>query len=551
LRQQIHAKNLLTRPVVVRSADILPYRFAAPDPELRLLRVTQWTIIPRESNFGVLQTALPPDGTPLYLRTGSRGSHCTWMAVAGQQGRGLFAGWEFDGRADAYASHSAAESWIQLSAAPLALYQLVEPGEEFAVPAGFLGVYSGDWDEAGYRTQRFVEAALAAPAPSDGKFPYAIWDSWGYGRDVDEQTLRHNAELASQLGIEVFVVDLGWAQAIGHWRADPEKFPSGLRDLSDYVHSLGMKFGLHFAFAEAEPGTPVLDENPDWTSSETYYYHGALSLCLAHRPVQDWAVEQAVNLIDDYRVDWILQDGENMVKLCTKTTHSHDARNSNYAGAAGLDEVLQRIRAARPAVLWENCEDGGNMMTFKMVGNYVTSITNDASGAFESREAVYGATYPFPPRYADRYMIEETLTPYVTRSHIFGGPWIFMNRLPEVEPEQFDLARSEIALFKSIRGLISEGQVFHIARPMQDRIDALQSYNPELDRAVAVVTREGGAAARYRLRIRGLVPERTYRVTFATDPAVFSTTGEQLATTGVPVLLDELLSSEVVFADPL
>ena len=64
------------------------------------------------------------------------------------------------------------------------------------------------------------------------------------------------------------------------------------------------------------------------------------------------------------------------------------------------------IQQARPNVFWENCENGGNMMTFNMVKSYVTSITNDASGSLPSRQAVYGATYPFPPRYAERYMPE-------------------------------------------------------------------------------------------------------------------------------------------------
>ena len=48
------------------------------------------------------------------------------------------------------------------------------------------------------------------------------------------------------------------------------------------------------------------------------------------------------------------------------------------------------------------------MMTFNMVKNYVTSITNDASGSLQPRRAVYGATYPFSPRYSERYMPQTT-----------------------------------------------------------------------------------------------------------------------------------------------
>src|SRR5208283_4596595 len=95
------------------------------------------------------------------------------------------------------------------------------------------------------------------------------------------------------------------------------------------------------------------------------------------------------------------------------------------------------IQAARPNVLWENCENGGRMMTFNMVRNYVTSIANDASGAFPSRQAVYGATYPFPPRFADRYMpASDGLTTYATDSYLFGGPWVLMDQLAALTPPQ-------------------------------------------------------------------------------------------------------------------
>ena len=90
-----------------------------------------------------------------------------------------------------------------------------------------------------------------------------IWDSWKYQTGIDEDTLRRNAELAARIGVELFVIDLGWARSIGDWHEDPRKFrPGGLRALSDYVHSLGMKFGLHFAFAEAALESPSADRQP-------------------------------------------------------------------------------------------------------------------------------------------------------------------------------------------------------------------------------------------------------------------------------------------------
>src|ERR1017187_7741793 len=88
------------------------------------------------------------------------------------------------------------------------------------------------------------------------------------------------SSVAADLGVQLFVVDMGWALGIGDWHADPAKFPNGLDALSDYVHSLGMKFGLHFALAEADASSPVLQANPDWTATDSSQYFGAEPLCL-------------------------------------------------------------------------------------------------------------------------------------------------------------------------------------------------------------------------------------------------------------------------------
>jgi alpha-galactosidase len=364
--------------------------------------------------------------------------------------------------------------------------------------------------------------------------------------------LRRNADVAANLGVQLFVVDLGWARGIGDWYADPAKFPNGLGTVSDYVHSLGMKFGLHFALAEADPSSPVLQANPDWSATDDSSYFGATSLCLSNQPAQDWLIQQAIRMIDDYHVDWILQDGQNMVKQCTKTTHTHDPADSNYANAVqGINAVVSAIQQARPNVWWENCEDGGNMMTFNMVQSYVTSITNDASGSLAARTAVYGATYPFPPRYAERYMPQsDGLTPYATHSYRFGGPWVLMNQLADLPADQVAFLKDQVQKYKNQRMDISAGKVFHILAPGANATDAIQSYNETTDTAIAVVTRAASSGPTYLFKPKGLQAQQRYTVWFEIDPSVYSQTGAQLMSNGFRVMLPTPYSSEVVHIEP-
>jgi hypothetical protein len=549
LRHRVAITNLTPETVYATTADLLPYRLEAGPSSLTLFRVNQWAAAQRE-NFHTTESVLRPEADPISLVTGAHGDFCTWLAVRDPDGRGLFAGWEFDGQAEASAQVLSNGS-LELSAAIRPIHHPIDPGSTFTLPAGFIGMFEGSWDQAGYVTQRFAETVLARPAPVN--FPYVSWDSWGYHMDLNEQMMRLNADAAASLGVELYVVDLGWARSIGDWHDDPAKFPGGLRALSDYVHSLGMKFGLHFALAEVAPAAPVLQQHPDWTASESDNYHGALSLCLSNKPARDWLIGEAIRMIDEYGVDYLVQDGENMVKRCNRKDHTHDPEDSNYSNAVdGINAVIAEVQRQRPAVVWENCENGGNMMTFQMVQQYVTSITNDASGALDSRAGVWGATYPFSPRYADRYMPEDPSNTYITRSYMFGGPWHFMNQLAEMPPSSVAVAQNEIAAYKSNRELIKNGQVFHLTdEPGQTAVDALESYSLKYDKAVIVVSREGGDDGFPTIRLQGFFEQNSYLVHFQDDPRVLTLSGLQLTRDGIRVNLPLPKSAEIVYVEPL
>ena len=552
LRYSLKYKNLTNSPTRVTWINMAPWTFDDLGKRYAALRVNQWSVVSKPEDFQPLQNLLDTAGTAVQVYSGSDGQQCGWLAVRDSDQRGLFTGWEFDGRAKTTVRHDGSKGYVQFNSTVLDLNHPVQSRSEFQVPNAFIGLFHGDWDEAGYRTQRFVESVLARPAPDSKTFPYVSWDSWAYEEKIDEVTLRRNADIAANLGVQLFTVDLGWARSIGDWRADPAKFPNGLAALSDYVHSLGMKFGLHFALAEVDASSPVLQNNPDWTATDDSNYFGAKSLCLSNHPAQDWLIQEAIRMIDEYHVDWILQDGQNMVKQCTKTTHTHDPADSNYANAVqGINAVVAAIQQARPNVLWENCENGGNMMTFNMVKSYVTSITNDASGSLASRKAVYGATYPFPPRYAERYMPEsDGFTPYATHSYRFGGPWVLMNRLAELPQDQVTFLKNQIQNYKDQRTDISAGKVFHIQAPAANGTDAIQSYNEATDTALAVVTRAAAGGASYLFRPKGLQAQQRYLVWFEISPSVYSQTGAQLMANGLRVMLPHPYSSDVVHIEP-
>lgn len=98
-----------------------------------------------------------------------------------------------------------------------------------------------------------AEAAPGSPALT----PPLGWNSWNsFGCGVDETQVRQAADAMvssgmKDAGYQYVVVDDCWfdpqRDSAGNLRADPTKFPSGMKALGDYIHSKGLKFGIYEA----------------------------------------------------------------------------------------------------------------------------------------------------------------------------------------------------------------------------------------------------------------------------------------------------------------
>lgn len=113
-------------------------------------------------------------------------------------------------------------------------------------------------------TQSDANAQMAfQPRPANGLAltPPMGWNSWNkFGCNINETILRAQADALVSTGLKdagyvYVVVDDCWhgaRDAHGDIQADPVRFPSGIKALSDYVHAKGLKFGI---YSDAGSGT--------------------------------------------------------------------------------------------------------------------------------------------------------------------------------------------------------------------------------------------------------------------------------------------------------
>ncbi len=117
----------------------------------------------------------------------------------------------------------------------------LDSGEQLMLPEGSKA-------EAGFGSTRSDKPKLALTPPMG-------WNSWNcFKANISEQLIKEIADAMVSSGMrdagyKYLVLDDGWMaperDGEGRLMADPVKFPNGMKAVGDYIHSIGLKFGIY------------------------------------------------------------------------------------------------------------------------------------------------------------------------------------------------------------------------------------------------------------------------------------------------------------------
>ena len=129
----------------------------------------------------------------------------------------------------------------------------VPPGASYQSHSSYVLFYSGKQNAQRLKNTFADYIRTYLPAYERSETMYCTWIP--FHKEINEKLILDLAEKASTIGFDYFLIDDGWFEGLG-WPEDTDKFPSGLREVSDYIRSKGMKFGLWFNIG-SEYGVPV------------------------------------------------------------------------------------------------------------------------------------------------------------------------------------------------------------------------------------------------------------------------------------------------------
>jgi alpha-galactosidase len=398
-------------------------------------------------------------------------------------------------------------------------------GESFTTP-----VFAGLWSDGGFggasRAWHAYQRAYVIPeAEQDRPVLFNSWEATEF--DISEEQQGVLARRAAAMGVELFVVDDGWFGArtsdragLGDWRPNPDRFPGGLKPLGDYVHALGMQFGIWVEPEMVNPDSELYRAHPDWVQYQPgrkrTELRNQLVLNLAREDVQEYLWEQLHELLSSAPIDYVKWDFNRCFTDAGWPGEPYPQRLwVDHVHA--LYRLLDRLRAAHPGVAFESCSGGGGRIDLGVLSRTDQVWTSDNTDPLDRLAIQHGFSQIHPARVMAAWVTDSPNTQLNGRVSslrfrfvsAMAGVLGVGGDLAEWTEEELAEARGWVDLYKEIRPLVQRGDLYRL-RPPEGGLSAVQYVLGDEAVVLAWLQAQHYGEPVPALRLRGLDPTASY-----------------------------------------
>ena len=375
----------------------------------------------------------------------------------------------------------------QIGINPFDFTWLLKSKEEFTAPEAVL-VYSNE----GLTGMSHIYNCLYGKRLCKGKYrdevrPILInnWEATYF--DFNETKIKEIAREATNLGMELFVLDDGWFgkrdddnSSLGDWFVNEEKLKGGLNKLATEINEMGLQFGLWFEPEMVSPISELYKEHPDWcihipgrNRSEA---RRQLILDYSREDVCNYIIEKISEVLSSAPISYVKWDmNRNMSEIGSAKLPANRQREVAHRYILGLYKVLEEITTRFPEVLFESCSGGGGRFDPGMLYYMPQTWTSDNTDAIERLKIQFGTSMVYPNASIGCHVSAvpnhqvDRITPIETRGVVamsgnFGYE-LDITKLPESEKE---IIKEQVKLYKEIRETIQFGKCYRLSSPFEN-----------------------------------------------------------------------------------
>lgn len=410
---------------------------------------------------------------------------------------------------------------------------LLEAGEEFVAPEVVM-VYSSEGIGAMSRTfHDLYREHLIRGEYKDKRRPILInnWEATYFNFDTEK--LIDIAKEASNLGIEMLVMDDGWFghrdadnSSLGDWFVYEKKIKGGLKYLVDEVNKLGMKFGIWFEPEMISPDSELYKAHPDWAiqvqGRELSMSREQYVLDYSNKEVRDHIYGMMKKILDSANIEYIKWDmNRQLTEVGSTTLPKNRQRELWHRYVLGVYDVMNRLTTDYPHILLENCSGGGARFDPAMLYYSPQIWCSDDTDAIERLKIQHGTSICYPASAMGAHVSDcpnHTVgrsTPFATRGNVaMVGTFGYELDVTRIPQEDRDAIPGQIAQFNKYNPIIRTGDQYRIGNVFEDNMwDAWMFVAKDKSEAVFTFVQVLGRPnyRNRRIKLKGLDPKAMYR----------------------------------------
>jgi len=285
----------------------------------------------------------------------------------------------------------------------------LEPGDSFQTPEVILSCSEAGLNALSRNYHRLIRSEVIAPRWRGAKKPVLVnsWEACYF--DFDAEKLMKLARSAAELGMEMLVLDDGWfgkrdddTTSLGDWDCNEKKLGCSLGELSERIHSLGLRFGLWFEPEMVSPDSDLYRAHPDWALADPGRYpmvaRRQLVLDMGRKEVQDYLFDTLSTILKGARIEYVKWDfNRSVANVWSRALPEDRQGEAAHRFMLGTYRLLERLTEAFPEVMIEGCSGGGGRFDAGMLYYCPQIWCSDNTDAVERLEIQRGTSYGYPP----------------------------------------------------------------------------------------------------------------------------------------------------------
>lgn len=410
----------------------------------------------------------------------------------------------------------------------------LEAGAEFWTPEAVMTYSSEGFEKMSSNFHHTFREHLCRGKYKHERRPVLInnWEATYF--DFDKEKILNIAKGASELGVEMLVLDDGWfgkregdVSGLGDWYVNTDKLEGGLKPIADGINAMGMKFGLWFEPECISEDSDLYRAHPDWAiqipGRQPNRSRYQLILDMGREDVREYLYERMTAILDSANIEYVKWDmNRHISDVYSAVLPKERQGEASHRYMLGLYDLLERLVSRYPDLLLEGCSGGGGRFDLGMLYYSPQIWCSDDTDAVERLSVQYGTSFCYPISAVGSHVSavpnHQTgrITPVETRGTVaMAGSFGYeldLNLLSDGEKEE---VKEQIKTFKKYYNLTHEGEYYRLTNPMENRLYAAwefvsQDQSEALVHGMQILAQPSGPSIH--IPVRGLKADAMYEV---------------------------------------